>query len=107
MDGLRPLGLGRLHVAHEIVQVPHQAGHDLLEPRVGRVLVAVDDRGGNVVLVEIAHRVPQRSYRMPRVRIDTRLFRTNTSRATLATRITCETHSAIRESNVDDRSNCR
>jgi hypothetical protein len=45
VDGLSPPRFGGLHVANEIVQVPHQAGHDLLEPRIGRLLVAVNHRG--------------------------------------------------------------
>ena len=55
-DGLFPFGFGWFDVAHKIVQVLHQAGHDLLEPRIGGVLVAIDYRGRDVVLVKISHR---------------------------------------------------
>src|ERR1700722_5566382 len=47
------------------MQVLHQAGHDFLQPRVGRVLVAVNHRSRDVVLVEIAHMYSEwTSYRM-------------------------------------------
>jgi nucleotide-binding universal stress UspA family protein len=57
VDALEPLGLGQLHLAREGVQVLHQAGHDLLQPRIGRVGEPGHDGLGDVVLGEVAHAV--------------------------------------------------
>ncbi|MCY1366597.1 hypothetical protein D9M69_535010 [compost metagenome] len=54
-NALHPLGLGQLHLARKGVQVLHQAGHDLLQARIGRVREARDHRLRDVVLVEVAH----------------------------------------------------
>jgi DNA-binding transcriptional LysR family regulator len=56
LDALEPLGLGELHLAREGVQVLHQAGHDLVQARIGRVGEAREHGLRDVVLVQVAHR---------------------------------------------------
>ncbi len=40
----------QLHLAHEVVQMPHEGGHDLAEARIARALQFREDRGGDVLL---------------------------------------------------------
>jgi len=54
-DALHPFGLGQLHLACKRVQVLHQAGHDLLQTRIGRLREARHHRLRDVVLIEVAH----------------------------------------------------
>ena len=54
-DGLLPLGLGQVHVAHEVVQVLHERRHHAFEARVGTLGEAGDHRFGDVVFVDVAH----------------------------------------------------
>jgi hypothetical protein len=54
-DTLQPLLLGQLDLADEGMQMLHQAGHDVLQARIGRAGKAGDNGLGDVVLIEIAH----------------------------------------------------
>ena len=47
--------LGELHLAREVVQVAHEGGHDLLEPRVGGALQLRQHGGGDVFLIGDDH----------------------------------------------------
>jgi hypothetical protein len=51
---LDPFFLSVLGVAHEVVQVLHPAGHDLVQPRVRGVLIPVHHGVGNVVFSKFA-----------------------------------------------------
>ena len=55
IDRRRPFGLGRLDVAHEGVEVLDEGLHDLLEPRVGYRLPALEHDVGQVLFGHIGH----------------------------------------------------
>ncbi len=54
-DRLEPFLLGELHVLRERVQVPDQAGHQLLDAGILDVFQPGDDRLGQVVFGELPH----------------------------------------------------
>ena len=55
VDGVAPLVEGELDIAHEVVQVANQTGHDRFQTRVGGALKALDHGLGDASLVELAH----------------------------------------------------
>jgi hypothetical protein len=55
LDALEPLLLGQFDLAREVVQVPHQAGHDAREARVPGFGMASQYGLGDGVLVDVAH----------------------------------------------------
>ena len=52
---LHPLFRGELNLANKGVQVVDEAGHDLLEPGVGRVRHAIQHILGNLLFAVVAH----------------------------------------------------
>ncbi len=59
IDAVFPFLLGRAHLAHECMEVPHQRVADLFDARIGRALDPLEHRIRDRVLVE----VPQMSLR--------------------------------------------
>ena len=55
-DARKPFLRRKLDLAGEVMKVPDEAFHDLLEPRVLRDLQLLDDLVGDVELIQVAHR---------------------------------------------------
>jgi hypothetical protein len=58
-DRGHPLLLGQLDLAHEVVQMPDQRGHDGLEARIVAAGEPPDHRLGQGVFVELSHDAPR------------------------------------------------
>ena len=54
-DGGHPLRFGQLDVAHEIVQMPDQRGHDGRKARIVALGEPLDHRIGQIVFAELSH----------------------------------------------------